>query len=393
MIEIGEITDEIIVSEYPSFEYSMSQVAKAGKFLKEEILWSDEDYEHIVEMFRIANNWRDSHMLPMRRMRMELVAQLRKAKLKGVTAARVKRMPSIRRKLQRLSTKLNQIQDLGGCRVILPTVDDVNLLVTRHKEQSRHIFREEDNYIACPKSGGYRSHHLVYKFQDDGAAESYSGRRIEVQVRTRLQHSWATAVEAVGLLRNEDLKAGIGDADWLRLFELVSAEFALDEGCQEPSNVPGRSERVAEIKELNRTLGADKKLEQFRAAVARSASYYPPSTEKSEYYLIRFDNAHNSVDIKLYSKALAGTASYGEMELQDSKNRKNVDAVLVEVDKVENLREAYPNYFGDVALFTQSLRKIAGLAPLSYSLPPQELAPRRPKEKPYYPLFQRSRRW
>jgi hypothetical protein len=29
--------------------------------------------------------------------------------------------------------------------------------------------------------------------------------------------------------------------------------------------------------------------------------------------------------------------------------------VLVEVDKVENLREAYPNYFLDVRLFTQNV--------------------------------------
>ena len=34
----------------------------------------------------------------------------------------------------------------------------------------------------------------------DRDAELYNGRRIEIQVRTRLQHAWATAVEGVGLV-------------------------------------------------------------------------------------------------------------------------------------------------------------------------------------------------
>jgi hypothetical protein len=59
---------------------------------------------------------------------------------------------------------------------------------------------------------------MVYKFRGSGEEAVYNGRRVEVQVRTQLQHSWATAVEAVGLFRREDLKAGRGDLDWLRLF-------------------------------------------------------------------------------------------------------------------------------------------------------------------------------
>ena len=59
----------------------------------------------------------------------------------------------------------------------------------------------------------------------------YNGKRIELQVRTRLQHSWATAVEAVGLFRGEELKNHKGSEEWLRLFKLLSAEFAEAERC------------------------------------------------------------------------------------------------------------------------------------------------------------------
>jgi Region found in RelA / SpoT proteins len=86
--------------------------------------------------------------------------------------------------------------------------------------------REEDDYIARPKPDGYRSHHLMFNFRDRRNAGIHDGRRIEVQLRTRLQHSWATAVEAVGLFRGEDLKGNQGNPKWLRLFTLMSAEFA-----------------------------------------------------------------------------------------------------------------------------------------------------------------------
>jgi ppGpp synthetase/RelA/SpoT-type nucleotidyltranferase len=71
------------------------------------------------------------------------------------------------------------------------------------------------------EADGYRSHHLSLEFKPAKKEdEAYAGRRIELQVRTRLQHSWATAIEAVSLYRNQDLKHHKGDADWLRLFAL-----------------------------------------------------------------------------------------------------------------------------------------------------------------------------
>ena len=84
-----------------------------------------------------------------------------------------------------------------------------------------------------PGSSGYRSHHLIFSFfPRDEAENSFAGRLIEIQIRSRLQHSWASAVEAVGLYRGENLKAGIGSDEWLRLFELMSLEFAASEGCE-----------------------------------------------------------------------------------------------------------------------------------------------------------------
>jgi hypothetical protein len=133
----------------------------------------------------------------------------------------------------------------------------VHTLVTVLKDQLRHEFRSESDYISGPKDDGYRSHHLIFNFHGrDANSRLYNGRRIELQVRTRLQHSWATAIEAVGLFRGEALKNHQGSQDWLRLFMLMSAEFAEAERCPIPSSCPDKDERRREIRNLAGSLDA-----------------------------------------------------------------------------------------------------------------------------------------
>src|SRR5215203_565389 len=113
------------VSKYPEFIYSKREVDRAGKALRGEIIWSEDAAPEIRHVFAVANSWRQSHLFPMRHIQLQLGGQMRRMRIGGVTAARLKRMPSIRKKLRRISIGLQSIQDLGGCRVILPTIDDV----------------------------------------------------------------------------------------------------------------------------------------------------------------------------------------------------------------------------------------------------------------------------
>ena len=54
-------------------------------------------------------------------------------------------------------------------------------------------FVRSTDYIENPKSSGYRSIHYIYKYSSN--IQDYDGLKIELQIRTRLQHSWAMAVE------------------------------------------------------------------------------------------------------------------------------------------------------------------------------------------------------
>ena len=363
------------VSNYPSFDYSMKDVRRAGKIVASKVTLCAETRD----AFTIVNNYRDSHLFPMRSVRGTLSWHMGRNQLGGVTGARLKRMQAIRRKMDRIGLGLNQFQDLAGCRAVLPSIEDVKSLVAilRH---CRHELRDEDDYIANPKKDGYRSHHLMFNYVGKGPSVVHNGRRVEVQVRTRMQHSWATTVEAIGLFRGEDLKAGQGSPDWLRLFKLVSAEFAQAERCPEPPDMPSSHQRVQQIRDLDLKLKASETLDNLSYAVKFTDASIAPS-EKSQYWLIQFDNTKREVLISPYSAPRHAALSYDNAEYLDANNEKNI--VLVETDKLEHMKAAYPNYFGDVQLFRMQLGRITkGRGATEYTVKPQEGVMPRPKEAP-----------
>jgi hypothetical protein len=342
------------VADFPIGHYSKKQIVKAGKALKKPLIWTDETREQVLETFRIAYDWRNSHALPLRLIRFELGGRARRVQNSGtITAGRIKRMPSIRKKLTRTTNTLIQMQDLGGCRTILESNSRVAALVQLYRDGcSAHEMREDTDYIGSPKSGGYRSHHFVLSFKGDGEHAIYNDRRIEIQIRTQLQHAWATAVEAVGLVRSEDLKAGEGDQDWLRLFELMSSEFADLEGCPlVPGTPQRRSARHAEIKYINNKVKATRFLESLNQAFKHSENYMG---RNSDYFLIQYNSENQTVKVRSYANALGGAERYTKEESEHV----GLTTVLVEIDKVENLRAAYPNYFLDVGTFTANINAV-----------------------------------
>jgi hypothetical protein len=385
------------MADFPRFEYSMHDVKHAGNALRGEILWDESRRDELLEIFTIANSWIDGHAFPMFRIKHEALGKVKSCKLSGLTFARLKRMRSVRKKLSALPTlKLDQIQDLGGCRVILASIDDANKLIDCFRQKGKHALHNQGDYIEQPKRGGYRSHHMIYKFQGEGEAEVFNNRRIEIQIRTRLQHTWATAVEAVGTFRQEDMKAGKGNPDWLRLFELMSAEFALAERCPEPQEVPGHEDRVREIRDLDRKLNAVETLESMRHAV-RFTSTYIQGAYAPEFYRIEFNRKKNEVRVSPHLAAREGLREQHSVE-QSSLIAGDgaINTVFVSASGIEDLKQGYPNYFGDVQLFNTNLKHVVeGDAAKEYTMPPQEAVPAPPHEAPNMSWFRpgAGRRW
>jgi hypothetical protein len=334
--------------DYVSPQFSKSKVVGAGKLLKSSVIDADQS---AIEAFRIAHNWRSSHILPMRHLRMELSAKVRRIDPDALTAARLKRMISIRAKLKRLPHTLYQMQDIAGCRAIMADPDAVNRLLALYLNEAKHIFVDHDDYVIHPKATGYRGHHLVYRYHGKGSFDVFNcnPQFVEIQLRTKLQHAWATAVEAVGMVRGEDLKSGKGSSDWLRFFALMSSEIAAIEGSTLVPDTPSaKDDRRDEILALEVGLNALQSLENYRNAV--SVSEYARTA--SPFFLIQFDQSTLKVTVRGVSARASSTS------LDEAEKNGNVNSVLVSVDKASDLRTAYPNYFMDVGLFAEQLRAV-----------------------------------
>ena len=204
-------------------KYSGNQINKAGKIIADPFSTSEERKKALV----ILNNWRAAHAYPLQ----IICSNLRKKNPNAIVVQRLKRLESITGKIQRFpEMQLYKMQDLGGCRVIVDTIEQVYEAVDKYKNSRiRHILKREYDYIANPKQSGYRSYHMVYQFYSDKKDTYNKNMFIEVQFRTKLQHMWATAVEMMGIYTNSNLKSSQGDYDILRFFELVSSIFAIEE--------------------------------------------------------------------------------------------------------------------------------------------------------------------
>ncbi|MGX8010350.1 RelA/SpoT domain-containing protein [Mesorhizobium sp. ORM8.1] len=368
------------MADYPRLGFSMKAVRKTGDRLAGEIAFNrdltNSEFGDIIETFTIANSFRDSHVMPMRSVFYSVRHKLRANGIKGDMAARPKRMPSIRRKLRDSSVKFDQMNDLGGCRAIMHDIRGVRTLIAAIEERFPHPIRQRYPYIDNPKPDGYRSHHIVFTFSPHSEEQdTYAGRRIELQIRTRLQHSWATAVEAASLYRGEDYKHGKGDSDWLRLFELAGAEFSYVEDCPIVDGMPTHDDRVRELRDLNKRLQATSVLENIKNATHFAENY---TYDAGRYYLIRYRKDHTVV-VESYDSIIVATQELGDAEFRLATGQDDDKVVLVEVGKISKLIQMYPNYFGDVSLFVSNLREIcSGRRAIEYSMAKPEIV--RPKK-------------
>lgn len=330
--------------------HSRSAVVEAGRRIASPAPLDDD----LIEAYRIAHSWRSSLITPMRRIRREVTYRAyRLIGADGLTAARLKRMQSIRRKLRMANLTMYQMQDIGGVRAILNEPKHVDLLFDLYRENDvrRPLHRFYD-YIEQPKVDGYRSRHLIFKFNGSNDDPLFARHFVELQIRTRLQHAWATAVEAVGLFQQQDIKGGEGSTDWRRLFALTSSHFALAEGG---SIVPGTpddpDESARELRDLAGRLKAIRTLNGIREAISHTDETH---TQHARFYLVQYDYDRHRVTVTSYRHAPPGLYQYEEAE-QASRSQ---NSVFVELDRIGDLKKAYPNYFLDVGLFTRELHAV-----------------------------------
>jgi len=252
-----------------------------------------------------------------------------------IYSQRLKRLESIVDKIANRGTfRLSKLQDIGGSRVILSNLDNVYKFYNNIKENSDIHIKDEVDYIKNPRESGYRGIHLIIEDKDEGLVT-------ELQIRTQLEHIWATAVETAGLAIGHELKFGRGDTDWLDMFAYMSKIMANDEGAN--NNIEEYKNRIIDLNNKNDFMAKLEVLRNFTQLTETLKTNFGlwdcfillMNLENKEFSLIPYAKGE-------YEKAYN---TYKELESEE----KNV--VLVKTNSIFNLKEAYPNYFADMSQF------------------------------------------
>lgn len=347
---------------WAQLKYKQNEVNRAGtilqtiakRTLKE---FDGVEFNHAIE---VVDNFRAAHAFPLNTLQNNLRAHSKTVDEDSIIAQRLKRFSSIFAKLSRFKTmKLAEMQDIAGCRAIVHSVDDVEQVVSLYKDPSsrmRHKLAHEDDYIQQPRDSGYRGYHLVYRYFSD-SNKIYDGLKVEMQIRTIVQHAWATTVETVDAFTKQALKSSSGRPDWERFFQLMGTEMAFRENTPcVPGTSTDRKEVTRELKKCANALQVKKRLSGFTRALQYAMQDF--DMKDSRFFLLSLDSIKESLSITGYGirEFAQATEDYSNQEKQ-IRETTGRDAVLVSVDSIHNLRRAYPNYFADTTMFLDILEE------------------------------------
>ncbi len=330
--------------------FSKKSVRRAGDYL----ISNELDLEKFVSSYAILDNWRASHAYPIQSMLGYFRQKAFETDPTAVIVQRLKRTPSILNKLRRESgMKLDRMEDIGGCRIVVSSMSRVYQVRDAIVDgRTRNVLRRQRDYIKEPKDSGYRGIHLVYRY--NGRKSQYSAHSVELQIRSKVQHSWATAVEVVGTFTGQALKASEGQEDWLTFFKLASSAFE-DIENKNIQRGAGSPERLKLIRYIDR-LGV---LPRLRAFAVSTRHLGKDKKNRGDYFLLILEIDKSNIQVRRFSPEHidAATNSYAELETRFRDNP-DKDVVLVSAESVHGLKKAYPNYFADTTEFSKNVQKL-----------------------------------
>ena len=152
------------------------------------------------EDLEALQEYRKTFKEPISRVFNFVLASARKIDRQSIVTYRIKRIDTIVEKLRRFRNNeyggmnLSRMGDIAGCRCIMNTPDEKKLY------QLRDVILAEygancriNDYLETPRSSGYKSLHIYVK-------DSLTRKTVEIQIRNRHHHNWATLVEIVDIL-------------------------------------------------------------------------------------------------------------------------------------------------------------------------------------------------
>ena len=151
-----------------------------------------EAYDAVVERLKIL---REGNQNLIDEIESALTAKLEEAKVEGSVSGREKKPYAIWRKMERKQISLEQLSDIYGFRVVVPTLPDCYAALAVVHTTWRAVPGRFKDYISNPKQNDYQSIHTTII--------GPRHQRVELQIRTELMHSVAEyGVAAHGLYKD-----------------------------------------------------------------------------------------------------------------------------------------------------------------------------------------------
>ncbi|WP_410376040.1 RelA/SpoT domain-containing protein, partial [Enterobacter sp. CPE_E222] len=294
------MANDVYQSQKCTLRFSKKAIDRSAQAIRHGCV--NEERQAAIEMIQ---NFRELHLYPLMLMKNHLARTSAKVNKKIIVARRLKRLPTIIDKLERPtldgihenSIKLTRMQDIGGCRAIVKNLEHLKLLQDRlEKSRSIHTIVHTANYLT-PKASGYGGVHLIYScFHEGDDHNAWKKTKIEVQLRTELQHAWATSLEIIDTLEGYKLKTSQeGHEDWRRLFYLAGCLVAHDEGACILSDETLKSHRT-ELSDLHHELQLISKLARYSLAL------HFTNNDKSGLKTPKHFKGHFLIEIGKFSK-------------------------------------------------------------------------------------------
>ena len=340
-----------------------SKLKNAGKVLRADKM----DTPEYNEAYDVLSEYRQAHEAVLRlvNMRCRNIIKTHFIETKRCKpddffiAQRLKRLEAIVVKLKRFPhMSLDTMHDIGGIRVMLPTLEDVQLFIQLFPgKRSPIVVKKTYDYLVEAKDDGYRSFHYQLEVPNP-KSETLPHLKVELQVRTEIQHAWATAVEVAGFIEQQSFKTGEGDENWKRFF-LVSSHVLkhLEHGFLPEGDGISHAPFLAELSTLNKQYDFLNKLIFVKEAMKNYSKKSPEKKKKDLKRILVLDLVKKQ--IQDYPESILENSMFNDyfalME-KDFQRTKTGHILRISVDDVKKSPKAYASYYLNISSFVSLLQ-------------------------------------
>lgn len=337
---------DIFTNSFPGG--SKSRVNKAGENVRNNVATPDD--------LHVIDEWRASHRAVLNTF--QAILRNRTKGLNIVVAQRHKRKSTIIGKLDRYpDMQLARMDDVAGFRLIFRSVDELyEFRKNFHKAKFLHQKRndvDKYDYIKNPKSTGYRGIHDVYAYDVNSKNGRYlKGLLLEIQYRTLIQHSWATAVEVIGFITESQPKFQQGDTRYQDAMALASEILS-----RSFENSVGPFPNKSNLDVVKEFLALDIELNLLRTLEGLNTAETATTTNRNAILIFK---SNGELEVRTYREATEALRALFALE----KEMPGKDIVLVKADTNEDIRLAFKNYFSDardfISRITDGCQQLSG---------------------------------